>query len=67
VTGLKSPSLDYFDLGDGCAIANSVGQMSAVIHGGGSVTLNDLPESGLFNLNLKASYHFLLTSVRSDY
>jgi Zn-dependent peptidase ImmA (M78 family) len=40
VTGLKTPSQNYFDLGDGCAIARNVGQLSAVVHGGGSVTLN---------------------------
>jgi len=40
VTGLKAPSLDYFDLGDGCAIASSVGQLVAKVHGGSSVTLN---------------------------
>jgi IrrE N-terminal-like domain len=40
VTGLRSPSLDYFDLGDGCAIASSVGQMTGIMHGGGAVALN---------------------------
>jgi hypothetical protein len=40
VTGLKSPSLDHFDIGDGCAIASDVGQLSVVVHGGGSVTLD---------------------------
>lgn len=40
VTGIKSPSLDFFEIGDECAIANSVGQLSAVVRGGGSVTLN---------------------------
>lgn len=40
VTGLKSPSMDYFDIGDGCAIASSVGQLSALVRGGGCVTLN---------------------------
>jgi hypothetical protein len=40
VTGLKSPALDYFDIGDRCAIASNVGQLSAVLHGGGSLTLN---------------------------
>jgi hypothetical protein len=40
VTGLDSPSPDYFDMGDGCAIARSVGQMPAQMLGGGMVTLN---------------------------
>ncbi len=40
VIGLKSASLDHFGLGDGCAIANAVGQFSATLYGGGTVTLN---------------------------
>lgn len=40
VTGLASPSLDHFDMGDGCAIASSVGQISATIVGGATVNLN---------------------------
>jgi hypothetical protein len=40
VTGLKSPPVDYFDLGDACAIARSVGQFPAVLDGGGTLTLN---------------------------
>jgi len=40
VTGLKSPSMDYFDIGDGCAIAGRVGQFPAMLYGGGAVTLN---------------------------
>ena len=40
VTGLKSPSLDHFDIGDNCAIASSVGQFPAMVHGGSTVTLN---------------------------
>ena len=40
VTGLRSPSLNYFDLGDGCAIASNVGQVTGLLHVGASVTLN---------------------------
>jgi hypothetical protein len=40
VTGLKSPSLEYFDFADGCVIAQSVGQFPAELHGGGLVNLN---------------------------
>jgi hypothetical protein len=40
VTGLKSPSLEHFDIGDSCAIASNVGQFQAELHGGGSVNLN---------------------------
>ena len=40
VTGLKNPSLDYFDLADGCAIASSVGQITADLYGGGQINLN---------------------------
>ena len=40
VTGLASPPLDYFDIGDSCAIATSVGQISATIFGGATVNLN---------------------------
>jgi IrrE N-terminal-like domain len=40
VTGLMSPSLEHFDLGDGCAIASSVGQFSAALYGGATVNLN---------------------------
>jgi hypothetical protein len=40
VTGLESPSPDHFEIGDGCAIASSVGQFPAALKGGGSVTLN---------------------------
>jgi hypothetical protein len=40
VMGLKSPSLDRFDIGDECAIASGVGQLSAEVHGGGYVSLN---------------------------
>ena len=40
VTGLESPSPDCFEIGDGCAIANSVGQFQSTLQGGGDVTLN---------------------------
>jgi IrrE N-terminal-like domain len=40
VTGLTSPSLDHFDIGDGCAIATSVGQLSAQVYGDATVHLN---------------------------
>lgn len=40
VTGLVSPSLDHFDIGDGCAIATSVGQISATVFGSATVNLN---------------------------
>jgi hypothetical protein len=40
VTGLKSPPPEYFDLGDGCAIARKVGHLEAALQGGGSVGLN---------------------------
>ena len=40
VTGIQTPSLDYFDLGDNCAIARTVGQFEATIYGGQQVSLN---------------------------
>lgn len=40
VTGLKSPPLDHFDIGDSCAIASNVGQFQAELQGGGGVNLN---------------------------
>jgi len=40
ITGLMSPSMDHFELGDGCAIATSVGQVSATVYGDATVTLN---------------------------
>ena len=35
VTGLESASPDHFEVGDGCAIASSVGQFPAALKGGG--------------------------------
>ena len=40
ITGLESPALDYFEIGDGCAIASSVGQFQASLQGGGGITLS---------------------------
>ena len=40
VTGIESPSPEHFDLGPGHAVASRVGQLQALLVGGGAVSLN---------------------------